>query len=432
MGPLKRSKAGNINIVVICDQKTKYAWFRATRNQEAIVLAPILVKIQMEFGIFEQILSDQGRNYESHLIAQMSELMDINKKRTTPFHAMGDGLSERQNQSLIKMIKTNINDDHSNWDEILPQLQYAYNVSTHATTGVSPFYMIFGREPKCPLDLMIKKPEVDLPTTNEEYIINLRDNFRKAFEIAAKNTEIKVELSRIQYNRTSFACMFEPGQKVWVRDFKPDPSLCRKFCNAWKGPFTVIQRIDEAIYKLKPDKAKGRTITMHRNNLKSYTPRIVAELTMDDDKVKITAENKVTKSEKPKRQTDKPMKQIAKASLIEEVAEPKQMRLRPRTATKAKPTETTNKPIVQQPKATSSYTPVQLDNNPTPKRRGRPKKNSSINNHINVPKRPKGRPPKQATTVKRKAHTKTTKRLQLRHRPSVKAQPRRAKQRQPM
>ena len=226
--------------------------------------------------------------------------------------------------------------------------------------------------------------------------------------------------------------MFEPGQKVWVRDFKPDPSLCRKFCNAWKGPFTVIQRIDEAIYKLKPDKAKGRTITMHRNNLKSYTPRIVAELTMDDDKVKITAENKVTKSEKPKRQTDKPMKQIAKASLIEEVAEPKQMRLRPRTATKAKPTETTNKPIVQQPKATSSYTPVQLDNNPTPKRRGRPKKNSSINNHINVPKRPKGRPPKQTSTVKRKAHTKTTKRLQLRHRPSVKAQTRRAKQRQPM
>ena len=139
----------------------------------------------MEFGIFEQILSDQGRNNESHLIAQMSELMEINKKRTTPFHAMGDGLSERWKKSLIKMIKTNINNEHSNWDEILPQLQYAYNVSTHATTGVSPFYMIFGREPKFPLDLMLKKSEVDLPTTNEENIINLIDNFRKAFEIAA-------------------------------------------------------------------------------------------------------------------------------------------------------------------------------------------------------------------------------------------------------
>ena len=48
---------------------------------------------------------------------------------------------------------------------------------------------------------------------------------------------------------------------------------------------------------------------------------------MDDGRVKITAENKVTKSEKPQRQTEKTMRQIAKASLIEEVAEPKQMRL---------------------------------------------------------------------------------------------------------
>jgi hypothetical protein len=148
---------------------------------------------------------------------------------------------------------------------------------------------------------------------------------------------------------------------------------------------------------------------------------------MDDDRVKITAENKVTKFEKPQRQTEKPMRQIAKASLIEEVAEPKQMRLRPRTTTKAKPTETTNKPIEQQPQASSSYTPVQLDNNPTPKRRGRPKKISSTNNHINVPKRPKGRPPKQASTVKKKAHTKTTKRLQLRNRPNVRAKSRHAK-----
>jgi hypothetical protein len=107
----------------------------------------------------------------------------------------------------------------------------------------------------------------------------------------------------------------------------------------------ILQRLERTIHSHSAHRwsnlqaqAKGRTITMHRNNLKSYTPRIVAELTMDDDKVKITAENKVTKSEKPKRQTEKPMKQIAKASLIEEVAEPKQMRLRPRTATKAKPT----------------------------------------------------------------------------------------------
>ena len=87
----------------------------------------------MEFGIFEKLLTDQGRNFESHLIAEMSELFDTNKMHTTPFHPEGDGLSEKINKTLIKMIKTNINDDHSNWDEILPQLQFAYNSLVHAT-----------------------------------------------------------------------------------------------------------------------------------------------------------------------------------------------------------------------------------------------------------------------------------------------------------
>jgi hypothetical protein len=101
----------------------------------------------------------------------MCELMDILKRRTTPYQAMGDGLSEAQNKCLIKMIKTSINDQHSNWDEILPQLQYAYNVSVHSTTGVTPFFMMFGREPKLPADLISRTTEIDLPTTNEEFII---------------------------------------------------------------------------------------------------------------------------------------------------------------------------------------------------------------------------------------------------------------------
>jgi hypothetical protein len=123
---------------------------------------------------------------------------------------------------------------------------------------------------------------------------------------------------------------------------------------------------------------------MHRNNIKPKTPRNVAELTTDDDIVKITAENKVTKTEKPKRKTGKTMKQIAKASLIDEVAEPKQMNIRTRTATKVKPTETTNKPIEQQHQASYSNTPKQLNNNTTPKRRGRPKQNSSKPTAINT------------------------------------------------
>lgn len=58
IGPLKRTKRGNTSIVVIVDHKTKYGWIRATKTQEANHLAPILIKIQTEFGFFEMLHSD--------------------------------------------------------------------------------------------------------------------------------------------------------------------------------------------------------------------------------------------------------------------------------------------------------------------------------------------------------------------------------------
>ena len=139
-----------------------------------------------------------------------------------------------------------------------------------------------------------------MPTKNENFIVNLKENFRRAFELAARNTELRVEMSKIRYDRTSYACIFKPGDKVWVRDFKPDPSLCKKFCN---GPYTVLQRIDNVIYKLKPDKVKGRVIQMHRNNLKVCIPRIVD----GNQEEKEQARSKEKVEEKSKKQT-KPAK----------------------------------------------------------------------------------------------------------------------------
>ena len=141
MGPLKRSRNGNINILVLADQKSKFCWLRATKNQLAITIAKHIAKIELEFGLFEQLLTDQGPNYESTLLAELCELLDTNKVHTSVYHPICDGLSERLNQTVIKMIKTYINDQHSNWDELLPAIAFAYNTATHATTGMTPYFM---------------------------------------------------------------------------------------------------------------------------------------------------------------------------------------------------------------------------------------------------------------------------------------------------
>ena len=62
----------------------------------------------------EAILSDQGSNFQSELISELWELLDVHKLRTTPYHPECDGLSERFNRTLISMISSFVNEKHDN------------------------------------------------------------------------------------------------------------------------------------------------------------------------------------------------------------------------------------------------------------------------------------------------------------------------------
>jgi hypothetical protein len=75
----------------------------------------------------------------SELLSEVWELLDIYKKRTTPFHPEADGLSEKWNSTLKKMISAYVNEHHTNWDEHLNVLAFANNKSVHEATKCTPF-----------------------------------------------------------------------------------------------------------------------------------------------------------------------------------------------------------------------------------------------------------------------------------------------------
>ena len=341
MGPVKESRAGNINIIVLVDHKSKYSWFRATKDQTAKTTAPIIANIELEFGIFEKLLTDQGKNYESELIAELCHLLDTDKLRTTPFHPIGDGQSEIRNKSLIKMIKTFIDDSHENWDELLPGLEYAYNTSVHAMTGMSPYFIMFGRHPKCPEDLIFNKPEIDFPVSINSYAQQVKENLHKAFQVVKENQDVKTELSQIYYNRNNIACTFEVGETVWVRSFKPAQGACKKFSNKWKGPYEVLNRLDNLVYSLKPLYTKGKKITMHRNNLKRHIKRetATAQHTVVEEPPLVKPKTTNVRSAQPKKR-GRPAKQVNVANEDEEdippIAQLISKRGRPKKKTKFK------------------------------------------------------------------------------------------------
>ena len=88
VGPLPRSRCGNKYILVICDYATRYPEAIPLRS---IDIAEELIKVFSRVGVPKEILTDQGSNFTSQLLAEVYRLLHIQPIKTSPYHPQTDG-----------------------------------------------------------------------------------------------------------------------------------------------------------------------------------------------------------------------------------------------------------------------------------------------------------------------------------------------------
>jgi len=154
VGPLPRSRSGNRYVLVVCDYATRYPEAVALRNTDAESVAEELVKLFARVGIPMEILTDQGTNFTSQLLAEVYKLLHVKGLRTSPYHPQTDGLVERFNQTLKEMLRKTASEEGKDWDKLLPYVLFAYREVPQESTGFSPFELVYGREVRGPLDVL--------------------------------------------------------------------------------------------------------------------------------------------------------------------------------------------------------------------------------------------------------------------------------------
>lgn len=122
------SKSGIESILVITVHFTKYALAIPCRHQTAKTTAEALYnQFIVHYGIPTRIHSGQGTNFESEIIKKLCLIMGIQKSRTTPYHAMCNGLAKRYNRTLLNMLGTLEPDKKTDWKKYIPSLVFEYN-----------------------------------------------------------------------------------------------------------------------------------------------------------------------------------------------------------------------------------------------------------------------------------------------------------------
>jgi hypothetical protein len=188
-------------------------------------------------------ISDRGPQFNSMFLKNLYSLLGIEPHFSTAYHPQSDGQTECVNQNLEQYLRLYINKRQSNWVDLLPLAEFAYNNATHESTGMTPFYANYGYHPA-----MNGAPIQGIKGASKE----LADHILKTQEELHSMLKLAQEKQKEFYDNYVNDEEFQEGDKVWLKHenfttTRPSQKLDYK----WMGPYTIEKRYSRLAYQLK-------------------------------------------------------------------------------------------------------------------------------------------------------------------------------------
>ncbi|KAK7879352.1 hypothetical protein WMY93_033866 [Mugilogobius chulae] len=259
---LEKCKGGYEYILVIMDHFTRFAQAYACRDKSAKTAAEKLYgDFMLKFGFPTTVHHDQGREFQNKLFAKLEEYSGVKGSRTTPYHPQGNGQVERFNRTLLSMLRCLPERAKEDWKASLAKVVHAYNCTRSEATGYAPYFLLFGRNPRLPIDLMFGLTAKDQSASHKDYAEKWRQRMDDAYRLASETANKENKRGKVLYDKKTYGPDLHPGSRVLVRNLngKGGPGKLRAF---WEDQvYVVTQRKheDSPVYEIQPESGKGRT-----------------------------------------------------------------------------------------------------------------------------------------------------------------------------
>jgi hypothetical protein len=259
MGPLPITNKGNKYVLTIQDLLTKYSVAVPLQEASSLAIADAFLKCFIcIYGAPRAILTDQGSNFLSAFIRNLTKKFNIQHYKTTAYHPQSNASLERSHHVLMEYLRTQV-EEEENWDNYIALAMFSYNTSVHEGTQYTPFELIFGKIARLPSAYIPIDGNLEL--TYQEYLTDLFDKIRDLQEIARHNLIRAKQRSKEYYDKKINPKIFSVGSNVFLlkEPFKG------KFATQYSGPYRVIELLPNNNVKIL---INNRTRVVHMDKLK--------------------------------------------------------------------------------------------------------------------------------------------------------------------
>lgn len=257
----------SVDVLVATDHFTKLAYAFPCKNQSAKQVAHHLWNsLFCIYGFPRRVHSDQGPSFESKLMKELLNMAGVNKSHTTPYHPMGNGITERFNRTLGN-IRALPPQSKAKWPQSFQMLTFCYNCTVHETTGFAPFYLMFGRVPRLPIDVMFQHVlRDDAVVKYSDFVSKLKCDLGEAAKIAQKHSSTEQARHARIYNRKVKGSPLTMGDRVLLANRGERGK--RKIADKWESNLYEVMSVRSPInvYRIR-DTETGREKIVHRNLL---------------------------------------------------------------------------------------------------------------------------------------------------------------------
>ena len=248
VGPINPvSTRRNRYIILATDYATKWVEARPTRKNDAATAATFLFEeIMMRFGHPLEIVSDRGTHFLNDVICDITTKYLINHRKTIPYNPKANGLTERTNGIIGKVLNKLVAAHKMDWDLKLPSAVHAYNTSEKRTTGRNPYFLVFGQVAVHGIELDIETHRIIAARTGDRIEdLNTRliaiEDLEEARNVALdRTTEVQTKRKEEFDSKLPDDHGITPGGLVLLYDNR-HKQFPGKLHTSWMGPYKVTE-----------------------------------------------------------------------------------------------------------------------------------------------------------------------------------------------